>query len=108
MNDVGKWRARGYWALACGLLPLLNPIALAVISLGTDNGGPSWIPTAIGIALVNGLVLGLVATAIWKRAEAIRWRVATGLVLAVALSVAYGFGELLLVLDVACKPGCLE
>jgi hypothetical protein len=109
MNDVGKWRARGYWVVACGLLPLLNPIALALISLDADNGGPSWVVTAICIAVVNGLLLALVAVAIWKRPEAVRWRVATGLVLAVALSVPYGFGELLLILDIACPAhGCLE
>jgi uncharacterized membrane protein YhhN len=108
MTGSIEWRKWGYWVVACGLLPLLNPIALALISLRVDNGGPSWVPTAIGIALANLLVLWLAASVTWKR-DGRPWWVAMGLLLSVTLSIPYGFGELLLFLDLACPPdGCLE
>ncbi|MEA2465920.1 MAG: hypothetical protein QOJ57_46 [Thermoleophilaceae bacterium] len=103
------WRARGYWGLACGLLPLLNPVALAVISISADNAGPSWVVVAVLIALVNLLLLWAVGSRIWKRPDALRWRVALALVLAVALSIPFGFGELLLFLDLTCPDsGCFS
>jgi hypothetical protein len=109
MTEVGKWRARAYWALTWIVLPLLNPIALAVISIGGDTQGYTWIAIAVGIVFVNLLLLWLAAAAIWKRDDGRRWRVATGLALAVALSFPYGFGELLLVLDISCpETGCLS
>ena len=64
---------------------------------------------AVCIALVNLLLLWLAAAAIWKRGDGLRWRVATGFALAIALSFPYGFGELLLVLDISCPDaGCLS
>jgi hypothetical protein len=109
MSAVGTWRARAYWVLACGLLPLLNPVALAVITIPADMGGPPWPLIAICITLVNGLLLGLAAVAIWKRPDDVRWRIGLGLVLAIALSIPYGFGELLLFLDITCpESGCFD
>jgi predicted permease len=102
------WSGRGYWVLACGLLPLLNPIALAVISIATDTDGPPWPVIAVVIALVNLLLLWLAGSRIWKRPEDQRWRIALALVLAVVLSLPYGFGELLLFLDLACREQCFS
>jgi hypothetical protein len=106
-EPVGRWRARAYWCLPTALLPLLNPLAFAL--LAADSQGPPWVPVAIGIAAVNGLLLLLVASWIWKRVEAIRWRVAVGFAVSLVLSLAYGFGELLLFLELSCpNGGCFD
>ena len=109
MTEVGEWRARAYWALATVVFPLLNPIALSVVAIGADTEGPSWLLVAACIALVNVLLLWLVASRLWKVGDGRRWRVALGLVAAIALSVPAAYGELLLVLDIACpENGCLS
>lgn len=105
MSEVRKW---AYWLLACVLLPLLNPIALAVITVASDASGPPWVLIAICIALVNLLVLWLAAAVTWKRGGR-PWWVAMALLLAVTLSIPFGFGELLLFLEIACPDsGCFD
>jgi uncharacterized membrane protein YhhN len=108
LSGSSEWRKRGYWVLACGLLPLLNPIALAVVTIASDTNGPPWVLVAICIALVNLLLLWLAASVTWKR-DGRPWWVALALLLSVTLSVPYGFGELLLFLDITCpESGCFN
>lgn len=105
VSEARKW---AYWLLACVLLPLLNPIAFAFITIVSDTGGPPWVLVAVCIALVNLLVLWLAAAVTWKR-DGRPWWVAMALLLSITLSIPYGFGELLLVLDIACPAsGCLD
>jgi hypothetical protein len=105
MTEVSVWRARGYWALATVVLPLVNPVVLAfALNLGDDNGRP-WIPIVLLICVGNAVPLRLLGGRLWKKPEMRRWRVALAVGLAIALSVVYGALELYAVIWIGCHNG---
>jgi hypothetical protein len=109
MTAVGKWRARGYWTVAGVLLPLVNPplVLWITVLLGDDTDAAPWIPVALCIALGNWLVLRLIAGRLWPSRGARGRRVPWGVMVAVALSFAFGYAELIAALLIACPDaGC--
>jgi cation transport ATPase len=110
MNEVSVWRARGYWALATVLLPLVNPpLVVYPVVFSDQEGFAPWVPVILLAVAANWALLRFVAGRLWRRPEMRRWRVATGVGLAFVLSFAYGFAELYALLVISCpESGCFD
>jgi|1186.fasta_scaffold1140641_1 hypothetical protein len=105
-NGASKWRGRGYWALATGLLPLVNPLLSLLVAAGLNI---AWLGAVFLLVLANALVLWLAARAIWSVEDGRHWRVVVGALLAPALSVPLAIAELVIYLDTACPDeGCFN
>lgn len=106
MTEVSAWRARGYWTLAAVVVPLVNPVVLALaVYRGDDNPGRPWLPVLLLIAVANFVVLRLVGGRVWRQPEMRRWRAAFGAGLAIALSFVYGALELYALIWISCSGG---
>jgi hypothetical protein len=109
MTAVSVWRARGYWALATVLLPLVNPVLYWYALFLGDSDGFEGLPVLFLLALGNAALLRMIAGRLWRKPEMRRWRVALGVGLALALSVVYGIGELYALLVITCpESGCFN
>src|SRR4051812_42530254 len=106
MTRASKWRGRAYWALAAGLLPLVNPLLSVIIAAGLNA---EWLGAVFLLVVANGLLLWLVARATWSVDAGRLWRVAVGFALAVSLSVPLAIAELVIYLNAVCPDeGCFN
>lgn len=100
MTEGSVWGARGYWALAAVVLPLIDlPLFWGVALLNDSWGRPLWIPVVILIWVGDGLVLHQIARRIWVQTEPRRRRVALGIVATIALSIGFALAALYVILD---------
>jgi hypothetical protein len=106
MTDVDVRRARRFWWIAALVLPLVNPVAIVVVTWlagGGESLGFVWLALWVGVA--NALFLWRLSHGVWPAREERVRRVWLGVAVDLVLSCLFAVGEFVVYLMIVCGGG---